>query len=97
MRVMFDTNVVLDLLLDRAPFADDADQSIDAIDRRHFEGRGLADAQPAGVHEGKECAVNRAFDNTQETLHLLAVPGMRESIVDGMKTPVEECAEDLDW
>jgi len=33
----------------------------------------------------------------QETLHLLSVPGMRESIVDGMKTPVGECAEGLDW
>jgi len=33
----------------------------------------------------------------QETLYLLSVPGMRESIVDGMKTPVEECEEDLDW
>jgi antitoxin YefM len=33
----------------------------------------------------------------QETLYLLSVPGMRESIVDGMKTPVAECDEELDW
>ena len=33
----------------------------------------------------------------QETLHLLSVPGMRESIVEGLRTPAEECAEDLDW
>ena len=33
----------------------------------------------------------------QETLHLLSVPGMRESIVEGLKTPVEECAEELHW
>ncbi|PLX85225.1 MAG: type II toxin-antitoxin system prevent-host-death family antitoxin [Desulfuromonas sp.] len=33
----------------------------------------------------------------QETLHLHSVPGMRESIVEGMKTPVEECDEELDW
>ncbi len=33
----------------------------------------------------------------QETLHLLSVPGMRESIVNGMKTPVDECEERLDW
>jgi antitoxin YefM len=33
----------------------------------------------------------------QETLHLLAVPGMRESIIDAMKTPVDECEERLDW
>lgn len=33
----------------------------------------------------------------QETLYLLSVPGMRESIREGMKSPVDECAEDLDW
>lgn len=33
----------------------------------------------------------------QETLHLLSVPGMRESIIDGMKTPVDKCEETLDW
>lgn len=33
----------------------------------------------------------------QETLFLLSVPGMRESIREGMDTPVGECDEDLDW
>jgi antitoxin YefM len=33
----------------------------------------------------------------QETLYLLSVPGMRESIREGLATPVDECAEDLDW
>ncbi len=33
----------------------------------------------------------------QETLYLLSVPGMRESIKEGMESPVEECSEDLDW
>ena len=33
----------------------------------------------------------------QETLYLHSVPGMKESIIDGMKTPVEECDEELDW
>ncbi|MBW2064396.1 MAG: type II toxin-antitoxin system Phd/YefM family antitoxin [Deltaproteobacteria bacterium] len=33
----------------------------------------------------------------QETLYLLSIPGMRESIREGLKTPLEECAEDLDW
>ena len=27
----------------------------------------------------------------QETLHLLAIPGMRESIREGLETPVEGC------
>ena len=33
----------------------------------------------------------------QETLFLLSVPGMRESIKTGMAEPVEICAEELDW
>lgn len=33
----------------------------------------------------------------QETLYLVSIPGMRESILEGMNTPVEECEEDLDW
>jgi len=33
----------------------------------------------------------------QETLYLLSVPGMRESIREGMDTPVDECSEELDW
>lgn len=33
----------------------------------------------------------------QETLFLLSVPGMRESIREGMDAPVDECDEDLDW
>jgi len=33
----------------------------------------------------------------QETLYLLSIPGMRESIREGLKTPVEECALELDW
>lgn len=33
----------------------------------------------------------------QETLFLLSVPGMRESIREGMDAPINECDEDLDW
>lgn len=33
----------------------------------------------------------------QETLHLLSVPGMRESIREGMETPVDQCADTLKW
>ncbi len=37
------------------------------------------------------------WEAIQETLFLLSVPGMRESIREGMETPVDECGEDLDW
>ncbi len=33
----------------------------------------------------------------QETLHLVAIPGMRESIREGMATPVDELEDELDW
>jgi prevent-host-death family protein len=33
----------------------------------------------------------------QETLFLLSIPGMRESIREGLDTPLESCAEELDW
>ena len=32
-----------------------------------------------------------------ETLHLLSVPGMRESIQEGMATGLDECDQELDW
>ncbi len=37
------------------------------------------------------------WEAIQETLFLLSVPGMRESIREGMETPVDECAGDLNW
>jgi antitoxin YefM len=33
----------------------------------------------------------------QETVHLLSIPGMRESIRDGLATPIEECSSELEW
>lgn len=33
----------------------------------------------------------------QETLHLLSVPGMRESLREGMAEPLDESAKALDW
>lgn len=33
----------------------------------------------------------------QETMYLLSIPGMRESIREGLETPVEECVEELEW
>ena len=33
----------------------------------------------------------------QETMHLLNIPGMRESIREGLATPVEDCTEEIDW
>jgi antitoxin YefM len=37
------------------------------------------------------------YDDIQETLYLLSIPKMRESIQEAAKTPIEECVDKLDW
>ena len=33
----------------------------------------------------------------KETLYLISKPGMRDSIIDGMKDPLEECQDSIEW
>ena len=33
----------------------------------------------------------------EETMYLLNIPSMRESIVEGLNTPIEETSEEIDW
>ncbi|MFH1860162.1 MAG: type II toxin-antitoxin system Phd/YefM family antitoxin [bacterium] len=33
----------------------------------------------------------------QETLYLLSIPGMKESIREGLETPIEKCSKELNW
>jgi antitoxin YefM len=42
------------------------------------------------ISEGDWVAVN-------ETLDLLSVPGMRESIAEGMRESIGDCASELNW
>jgi len=35
--------------------------------------------------------------SVQETLYLLSIPGMRESIVEGLKIPISKCAKKIAW
>ncbi len=37
------------------------------------------------------------WNSVKETLYLLSVPGMRESIRQGMDEPIEKCSEELSW
>jgi len=37
------------------------------------------------------------WEAIQETLFLLSVPGMRESIREGMEAPLDECSDHLGW
>jgi antitoxin YefM len=33
----------------------------------------------------------------QETLNLMSISGMRESIIEGLATPVSQCSDKLEW
>ena len=37
------------------------------------------------------------WDSIQETLYLLSISGMGESIQAGIATPIADCATELDW
>ena len=37
------------------------------------------------------------WDSVQETLYLVSIPGMRDSILAGMATPTAELEDKLDW
>ncbi len=56
--------------------------------------------QPVTIAGKRNSAILLSADDweaIQETLFLLSIPGMRESIKEGMKEPVESCAQELDW
>ncbi|MEK9876481.1 MAG: type II toxin-antitoxin system Phd/YefM family antitoxin [Betaproteobacteria bacterium] len=37
------------------------------------------------------------WNAVNETLHLLSTQGMRESIIEGLQTPLEDCDEYIEW
>jgi antitoxin YefM len=37
------------------------------------------------------------WESVQETFYLMSIPGMRESIKQGLDTPLDDCDETLDW
>lgn len=51
----------------------------------------------SGKHNDSVLVSAEDWQAIQETLHLLSVPGMRESIRKGMAGPLGECAQKLDW
>ena len=56
--------------------------------------------QPVTITGKRHNAVLVSEDDwrsVQETLYLVSIPGMRESVIEGLQTPVEECAEELEW
>ena len=56
--------------------------------------------EPIQIAGKRNSAVLIAEDDwraIQETLYLDSIPGMRDSIIRGLKTPIEKCDEELDW
>ena len=51
--------------------------------------------KPSPARDGRDRRSKEDRRAIQETLYLISIPGMRESILEGMSTPVEECEEDL--
>ncbi|MEP7236028.1 MAG: type II toxin-antitoxin system Phd/YefM family antitoxin [Ignavibacteriota bacterium] len=37
------------------------------------------------------------WNGLQETLYLESIPGMKESIAEGMNTPLDECSDKIEW
>jgi len=62
--------------------------------------------ETANIHEPIQITGKRAnailiaeddWRAIQETLYLLSIPGMRESIREGLATPIDQCSEELEW
>ena len=50
--------------------------------------------------DGEAVLLSRSdYDNLMETLYLVSIPGMREKLIDGMNTPLEDCVDEslVDW
>ncbi len=56
--------------------------------------------QPVVISGKRNSAVLVSQDDwtaIQETLYLLSIPGMRESVIKGMATPLEKTSKTLKW
>ena len=56
--------------------------------------------EPIQIAGKRHAAVLVAEDDwraIQETLYLDSIPGMRDSIIKGLKTPIDKCKKELDW
>ena len=51
----------------------------------------------AGKRNNAVLVSEENWNSIQETLYLVSIPGMRESILKGVGTPVSKCATRLKW
>lgn len=58
------------------------------------------DHRPVHIQGKRGAAVLVAAEDwsaIEETLYLLAIPGMRDSLRKGMQTPIDKCSDELRW
>ncbi|HLX64917.1 MAG TPA: type II toxin-antitoxin system Phd/YefM family antitoxin [Planctomycetota bacterium] len=53
--------------------------------------------QITGKHANGVLISEEDWRAIQETLYLSSIPGMKESIVKGLKTPVSKCSKEISW
>lgn len=53
--------------------------------------------QILGKRGGAVLVSTEDWNAIQETLHLLSIPNMREELLEGINTPLDECVEDIGW
>jgi PHD/YefM family antitoxin component YafN of YafNO toxin-antitoxin module len=53
--------------------------------------------QIAGQRHSAVLVLEDDWRAIQETMYLSSIPGMKESIVEGLRTPAEHCDRELDW
>jgi len=53
--------------------------------------------QITGKHNNAILISEEDWRAIQETIHLLSIPGMRKSIIDGMNVPLSKTSEELKW
>jgi antitoxin YefM len=64
---------------------------------RLIDGAGEEPVRITGKRASAVLVSEEDWSAIQETLFLLAIPGMRESIRKGLKTPVSKCGKELRW
>jgi len=51
-----------------------------------------------GVAGSRAVLVSKEYwDGIEETRHLLSIPGMKESLLEGMKEDISQCSKELEW
>ncbi len=60
----------------------------------------LINSEPIQITSKRGNAILISSDDwnaIQETLYLISVPELKNSIIEGLNTPLDECLEDIEW